>query len=270
MNYIPKYLLNEIREKVEVLRDPSSPHFAFKPHIFDFCRMQCKKREERAIEKNAQIHSFKMEHPNLNVPHNVPRNKREIKKGAKQIKEAYEWGKRNFDRESFNEEFIRQIAGRIAPHLYHSDIATYRKGGVTIAGASVTPPYPEKLLMEIPVFVEELREQLKCPELANRIESAIYAHLHLVRIHPFNDGNGRTARTLQDLILNDYGLPLPVIEAGERETYYNVLDRAVYDWKHKKYSGEVTHGATEGEREFYSFIAGKINVSLDKLIECIS
>jgi len=270
MNYIPKYLLNEIRSKVDLVRDPSVSEIVFKRSIIESCRLFCQRHERRAIEKNAQVHSYKMEHPELNVPFSVPTDKRAIKKGIHQIQEAYEWGKRNFNPDNFNDEFIKGLAYRIAPHLYTGrDTANYRNHGVTVAGASVTPPYPEKLKLEIPLFVEKMREQLKCTEIANRIEVAIYAHLHLARIHPFSDGNGRTARALQDTIFSYYNLPLPVIEAGERETYYRTLDKAVYGWKHEKNSGDLKHGATEGEASFYAFMAGKLNVSLDKLLDCL-
>ncbi|MDZ4226584.1 MAG: hypothetical protein U1B79_00555, partial [Candidatus Pacearchaeota archaeon] len=67
-------------------------------------------------------------------------------------------------------------------------------------------------------------------------------------------------------ILDHSMIPPPVIEVGERTLYYGILDKAVYDYKHKKRSGEVTNGATEGESLFYTFMAGKINSSLDRLV----
>ena len=100
--------------------------------------------------------------------------------------------------------------------------------------------------------------------LFRSITAAIFAHLHLVRIHPFVDGNGRTSRMLQDLILDDYKIPLPIIEPGERGTYYQILDDAIYSWKHE---GEQGSRVTKDEQKFYSFMVGKINVSLDKVLD---
>lgn len=47
------------------------------------------------------------------------------------------------------------------------------------------------------------------------IELAAWAHSEWVRIHPFCNGNGRTARTLTNAILMRYGLP-PVLRLRPR------------------------------------------------------
>ena len=70
---------------------------------------------------------------------------------------------------------------------------------------------------------------------------------------------------MQDLILDSAGLPPPIIEAGERETYYQLLDKAVSDWKAEK-NWENEGLVTSGEKLFYTFMAGKVNSSLDKLV----
>ena len=240
MKYIPKILTNEIKERVRLIGELNH----------STRRMKSQRFKEKAIKKNAQIHSYRIEHPNLRVPFCIPRNseKKNIKKGIKSIANAFEWGCRNFDSENFKESFIREIAGRITPELYNGKIAEYREKGTSIRGATVTPPYPYKIReIEIPNFVESLKKQLKCEDVINKIETAIYAHLHLVRIHPFVDGNGRTSRTLQDIVLDHYNIPLPIIEAGERATYYKILDKAISDWGDRKGSKRIMHGATEGE-----------------------
>lgn len=273
MKYIPRHLSDEIRHKVRIIGNPKEEGLVFKDGIENDCFLNCQKNKRKAIKKNAQIHSFRMEHPELRVPFSIPKStdRKYIKEGIENLEKAFEWGEKNFNPDNFEESFIREIAGRITPELYNGGIATYRTTGTQITGSSVTPPYPAKLRQkEIPNFEKEMNEQLKCKRLINRIETGIYAHLHIARIHPFVDGNGRTARIVQDVILDNYNLPLPVIESGERNTYYELLDKAVYDWKHKKYSGEIKNGLTKGERSFYTFMAGKINSSLDKLINGIS
>jgi|TARA_Y100000310_G_C20684765_1_gene818231 Fic family protein len=271
MRYISKNLLNEIRRKLKPLIVPRSSGKKIKEVFLHPFTFNCQKNRRKAIEKNAQIHSYKIEYPCLNIPFSVPRNrcKEDIKKGIKNLEEAFNWGRKNFDPKNFNEEFIRKIAKIITPDIYPGDFAEYRDTGTTISGASTTPPYPYKVKeIEIPGFMKYLRDQLKKERLVDRINLAIYSHLHLVRIHPFIDGNGRTSRTIQNIILDHYKLPLPIIEAGERNTYYELLDKAILDWKHKENSGEINKGATEGEHGFYNFMAGKINVSLDKILEC--
>src|SRR5580698_2524168 len=54
-------------------------------------------------------------------------------------------------------------------------------------------------------------------------ETAFAAHRHLVDIHPFNDGNGRTARRLMNLILTRGGYPPVVVRQEDRPGYLRSL-----------------------------------------------
>jgi len=60
----------------------------------------------------------------------------------------------------------------------------------------------------------------------NPIELASIAHHELVRIHPFVDGNGRTARLLCNLILMNKGYVPVIIRAKERKKYFDLLEKA--------------------------------------------
>ena len=55
---------------------------------------------------------------------------------------------------------------------------------------------------------------------------AAQAHHRLVAIHPFIDGNGRTARLVMNLILFRYGYPPTVLLSINRRQYYQVLMQA--------------------------------------------
>jgi len=46
--------------------------------------------------------------------------------------------------------------------------------------------------------------------MLNSVEAAALLHFHLVRIHPFTDGNGRTVRLLMNLPL----MNLPLMSDG--------------------------------------------------------
>ena len=81
----------------------------------------------------------------------------------------------------------------------------------------------------LPALVEELVEDLNRAQPAHCIVKAAMAHLNLVMIHPFSDGNGRMARCLQALVLARDGNLHPVFCSIEeylgRNTpaYYDVL-----------------------------------------------
>ncbi len=57
-------------------------------------------------------------------------------------------------------------------------------------------------------------------------ESAFMAHRRLVDIHPFNDGNGRTARLLMNLVLIRSGYPPVAVRPEDRPAYIRALQEA--------------------------------------------
>lgn len=60
----------------------------------------------------------------------------------------------------------------------------------------------------------------------NAPEAAFAAHRRLVEIHPFNDGNGRTARLLMNLILIRGGYPAVAVRPVDRPAYIAALQEA--------------------------------------------
>jgi len=52
------------------------------------------------------------------------------------------------------------------------------------------------------------------------------AHYNMVRIHPFDDGNGRGARILMNLILIKEGYPVAIIKNENRRKYLSTLNQA--------------------------------------------
>jgi Fic family protein len=56
--------------------------------------------------------------------------------------------------------------------------------------------------------------------------TAFAAHRRLVDIHPFNDGNGRTARLLMNLVLLRGGYPPVAVRPEDRPAYLHALQEA--------------------------------------------
>jgi len=82
----------------------------------------------------------------------------------------------------------------------------------------------------VPDLVEQLAASLNKPDHTPPLIRAGMAHLNLVMVHPFKDGNGRMARCLQSLVLAREGIPLsPVFLSIEEylgrntQAYYEVL-----------------------------------------------
>jgi len=86
---------------------------------------------------------------------------------------------------------------------------------------------PDAALM--PVLMEELVRCLNAASTLPIMVRAALAHLNLVMIHPFSDGNGRMARALQSLVLAREGILAPAFSSIEEylghntQEYYAVL-----------------------------------------------
>jgi Fic family protein len=77
---------------------------------------------------------------------------------------------------------------------------------IAIYAGHYKAPHHEDCPYLIEQYCEWLHQAFK-PDLVNGVIKAILAHLYFVLIHPFTDGNGRTARLLEVQILLASGLP---------------------------------------------------------------
>lgn len=91
----------------------------------------------------------------------------------------------------------------------------------------------EFLLQRLCEWLEELdRDAPPQMGLAMSFVRAVLAHLYLAWIHPFGDGNGRTARLVEFTILSNAGVPQPAAHLlsnfynQTRSEYYRQLDLA--------------------------------------------
>ena len=118
-------------------------------------------------------------------------------------------------------------------------------------GDYIPPPASEvKQLMKEFVTWLNTEEALNL----NPIELAALAHYRLVFIHPFYDGNGRTARLLMNLILMQAGYPPVTIKVEEKHEYYQYLDTGN--------NGDI--------RPFIRFIARCTERTLDEYLWAVS
>lgn len=63
-------------------------------------------------------------------------------------------------------------------------------------------------------------------ENVNPILVAAEFHYRFIRIHPFDDGNGRTARILMNFILMQFGFPPVIIKTEDKANYFAALQMA--------------------------------------------
>ncbi len=75
---------------------------------------------------------------------------------------------------------------------------------------------------EVPALMEAFSRWLGAAP--NTPQTAFEAHRRFVGIHPFNDGNGRTARLLMNLVLTRAGYPPVAIRPEDRPAYIAALE----------------------------------------------
>jgi Fic family protein len=98
----------------------------------------------------------------------------------------------------------------------------WRDHAVFIRGSRHTPPN----YIKISHLIEEMINAYDASKTTDHpIATAAKLHFDLVHIHPFADGNGRTARLLGNLELIRTGFAPILIEPEERKTYFNILER---------------------------------------------
>jgi len=98
-----------------------------------------------------------------------------------------------------------------------------RTGRVRITGAKFIPPNP----LKVPDLLEELIEWVNDNPLnLNIVERISVFHHQFVWIHPFFDGNGRTARLVMNLLLMKWGYPPVIVLKVDRMKYYRALEDA--------------------------------------------
>ena len=127
-------------------------------------------------------------------------------------------------KEPFNQFALLSLHGLILRSIDKQYAGRYRDIPVTISGSRHIPPQPwlvEKLMEDYFLFYQEQREQL------HPIILAAEMHERLVTIHPFVDGNGRTARLVMNLVLMHHGFPLAIFHGDNdaRFAYYDALEK---------------------------------------------
>ncbi len=126
-------------------------------------------------------------------------------------------------KEEISESLIKKLNGLVLDNIYEGEKGRYRTTNVRILGAIKSPPQAEKVPRLMNNFIEYIT---KNPDNFNIIEMAAVMHYKFVEIHPFSDGNGRTARLLMNLFLMKHGYPITIVLKNDRKKYYRTLKEA--------------------------------------------
>lgn len=137
---------------------------------------------------------------------------------------ALDWVKEQANRRphSLTGDDILHIHHLIMKGIDDLNAGRYRVTPVRISGSAVVLPNPRK----VPDLMNGLAKWLNLATDLHPVELAAEAHYRLVTIHPFTDGNGRTARLLMNMILLMSGYPAAIIRKRDRLAYIESLEKA--------------------------------------------
>ncbi|HEX4888983.1 MAG TPA: Fic family protein [Alphaproteobacteria bacterium] len=117
---------------------------------------------------------------------------------------------------------ILGVHGLILRGIDDENAGRFRNVPVRISGSAVVMPNPRK----VPELMEDFLAWLGEKHDLHPVALAGEAHYRLVSIHPFTDGNGRTARLLMNLMLMQQGYPPAIIRLRDRLAYIGALETA--------------------------------------------
>ena len=152
-------------------------------------------------------------------------------------------------REGDVREIHRLVTGRAEP----AEAGRYSNHQRQILGSPLVLPSPAEIAPLMGDFGQWLGAATASPDTATP-EVAFVAHERLVTIHPFSDGNGRTARLLMNLVLLKGGYPPVVIGPEQRLAYIEGLQAS----------------QVGGDPEPYRrFMEGRLEASLDHHLDVL-
>ena len=155
-------------------------------------------------------------------------------------------------------DYNRQVleGTQYEPHVVPGRIRDYSVGVGSYRGAP--PEDCQYLVQRLAEWLESDTFRSDDAEIrfALAVACAVYAHLYIAWLHPFGDGNGRTARLLEFLILaRSRMIPLPVAHLLSnhynltRDEYYRQLAAASRTRRTDRFMAYAIQGLVDGIRE---------------------
>jgi hypothetical protein len=205
------------------------------------------KRVMNALNQDSLSHSDKIECDSSSVA------------ALENLENAWEYAVDNFKGE-FTHELIMSVASQI-------DIDThgYRRMSARIKGYDEkirSGTNPLKIEREMGKLIDRMNNNSDRHTLIRASEMSLYGLI----IHPFRDGNGRTFRLLQNLILYHDKIPPVVIRKSEKMPY-KILIASAHDGFNKRCGQENMFSMypSIGERNYFGFLLDKAQESVEKL-----
>jgi hypothetical protein len=206
------------------------------------------KREELAgMKESAEKHSLEMEF--LSGEHNKKSVDKLRAKHLGVLQDAWN----HLSEQGISLYSLSSLGNIVAPlnHTYRD----FRK--VATLFGEFSPPESQKVHGQVDNLLWVLDKSHMHP-----VSRAAEAHLEIVRIHPYEDGNGRVARLLQNFCLAQRGYPPALIPSEERKEYLKIIGNSLRG----RYAGKGSiHNLTSEDELFHRYIESKVLTSISEL-----
>ena len=150
--------------------------------------------------------------------------------------------------------------GQTTSYTIHAGIYKTRPNSViTRYGDRFEYASPE----ETPALMTDLIDWYNEAEQSGKfspIELAAIFHYRYIRIHPFEDGNGRIARLMVNYILSRHGYPMIVVRSRKKNEYLEALHKTDLT-----VGPTPSHGAHASKREIQQFLTYFTNLFVEEV-----
>ncbi len=137
--------------------------------------------------------------------------------------EAYDFLYTLVNDKTIREKDIQKLHQLFYFRIDEKNAGKYRSSKEVITGSKYPLPKPG----DLPLLMKELIPLIDSFRKENHpVKAAALAHKEFVFIHPFTDGNGRTARLLMNLILLQEQYTIAIIPPITRKEYIDSLEQA--------------------------------------------
>lgn len=127
--------------------------------------------------------------------------------------------------EPFNHYEFTEVLCNIVDKVTNSEIDEFRKINAFVVGSNVKRTSPQMIRNDLWYLIDDYNYRNSiCKTDDDRFELEAMFHIRLLHIHPFEDGNGRTARILLNYNLIKSGYAPVIITNKTKKEYSNLIE----------------------------------------------
>lgn len=153
--------------------------------------------------------------------------------------------------QNITEQTILRLYQILYCNINENKAGQYRDCNVLITGSEYDLPKYDKIPELMKNFCSEISDKKNS---LHPVEYSAWLHERLVSIHPFIDGNGRTARLLMNLALLQAGYNIITIPPVVRNDYIHALQEAQLNSNIQCFYNFISEMVYEAQKEYLRII----------------